>query len=190
MGVKPLFRLAVASFMLASCQSESFHINGYARQLADGDTVYLIKVSQPEVIIRSAIVNEGRFAIFGTTSDSPAFCKAYLKRTPACSVEFFLETGEITIELNPPPLQSRVSGTPMNIEWQQLNDSIRIMGQEMINIARQARKPGLTPHLSQLKAVDSLHRKMSECIYNTARRNKDNAVGHYIQENYKEPAFK
>ena len=38
--------------------------------------------------------------------------------------------------------------------------------------------------------VDSLHRRMSVCILNTAQRNKANPLGKYINENYKAPEFK
>ena len=111
------------------------------------------------------------------------------KKASACQVSFFTEPGTITIELNSQPGTSRVSGTRLNNEWQQLTDSVEMMGYE---VARLLRHPAAdaTAQKALANRVDSLHRKMSACILNTAQRNKDNPLGKYINENYKAPEFK
>jgi hypothetical protein len=104
-------------------------------------------------------------------------------------VSFFTEPGVTTIELNSEPGTSRVSGTKLNNEWQQLSDSIAIMGNQ---IAKLLRHPAAdtTAQKALANRVDSLHRRMSDCILHTAQRNKDNPLGKYINENYKAPEFK
>ena len=106
----------------------------------------------------------------------------------ACQVSFFTEPGIITVELNSEPGTSRVSGTKLNNQWQQLTDSIALMGYQ---VAKALRHPAADSTAQKALAhyVDSLHRQMSACIQNTAQRNKDNPLGRYINENYKAPEF-
>jgi hypothetical protein len=82
-----------------------------------------------------------------------------------------------------------VSGTTINNSWQQLNDSIWILGQEVVKTSLLSVTDSAT-QLLRVKTVDSLHRRMSDCILNTARRNSDNPLGQYINQNYKAPEFK
>ena len=111
------------------------------------------------------------------------------KQAPACQVCFFTEPGITTIELNSEPGTSRISGTRLNNEWQQLTDSIAMMGSQ---IAKMLHHPAAdtTTQKALAHSIDSLHRQMSACVLNTAERNKDNPVGKYINENYKAPEFK
>lgn len=70
-----------------------------------------------------------------------------------------------------------------------MNDAIQQMGSKVIAIvARQ--DSDSTVHLSRFKAVDSLHREMSDLIVHTGQRNRDNLLGRFILENYKKPEFK
>ena len=184
-----LIRLAIAGIVFCSCQSDSYKIKGYARDIQQGDTIILALENQQHKILGSTRVAQGNFKLTGTT-DTIVFCRAYLKRDPLTNVSFFLEPGNITIELNPYPKPSRVSGTVLNNEWQSLNDNVQKMGYELIRLAEKSGKmqTGDQQHLRQ--QIDSLHRGISACIKNTALRNKTNVLGRYIEENYKEPEFK
>ena len=187
-------RRAIFSFSLLvslfSCQSDAYHIQGYARQLNQNDTICIVLENEPERMLGKAIVNDGKFSVTGHT-DTILFCKAYLNRMKNCNVDFMLEPGNITLELNLPPKPSRTSGTKLNNQWQQLNDSIQRMGTKLINLVVSAKTPAdEVTHQARLQAIDSLHRRMSDCIVNTARRNADNPLGQYIEKNYKAPEFK
>ena len=175
---------------LFSCQTDAYHIQGYARQLEQSDTICIVLENEPERMLGKAIVKDGKFSVTGHT-DTILFCKAYLNRMKNCCVDFMLEPGNITLELNLPPKPSRTSGTKLNNQWQQLNDSIQRMGTKLINLVVSAKTPAdEVTHQARLQAIDSLHRRMSDCIVNTARRNADNPLGQYIEKNYKAPEFK
>ena len=175
---------------LFSCQSDGYHIQGFARQLEQGDTICIVLENEPERMLGKAIVVDGKFNVTGHT-DTVLFCKAYLNRMKSCSVDFMLEPGNITLELNLPPQPPRTSGTKLNNQWQQLNDSIQRMGTKLISLVASAKTPtDEVTHKARLQAIDSLHRRMSDCIVNTARRNADNPLGQYIQTNYKAPEFR
>ena len=78
----------------------------------------------------------------------------------------------------------------MNNEWQELNDEVQTLGDQLIRTAETASKAGTSNRQQLQQQIDSLHRRISICITNTASRNKDNVLGKYIKENYKEPEFK
>ena len=189
MKFKALIGLAVAGIAFCSCQSDSYHINGCAPQLKDGDTITLAFEDPPQKILGQAYVTDGVFKFAGTT-DTTLFCRAYLHRDQLTSVSFFLEPGNITIELNQHPHPSRVSGTILNNEWQALNDTVQKLGTKLIRLAQGSTRVN-TAHRQQLQLqIDSLHRRISDCITETAQRNKQNVLGKYIIQNYKKPEFK
>lgn len=174
--------------MLASCQSDSYQVNGFAHQLLEGDTIFLAHGTEPESPFAMTTVSGGRFWLEGSVDETVPCC-VYLKRQPACAAIFFPDHGTISVELNLPPTPSRISGTSLNNEWQQMNDAIQQMGSKVIAIvARQ--DSDSTVHLSRFKAVDGLHREMSDLIVHTGQRNRDNLLGRFILENYKKPEFK
>ena len=170
MSSRSLIGLAVAGMLFCSCQSDSFQISGFARDCQDGDTICLA-IDNDSILIAQTQISDGLFQLSGTT-DTICLCRAYLKQDPESGVSFFLEPGHITIELHPLPTLSRVSGTVVNNEWQKLADSINLLFNDK-------RLP-----------IDSMHRRMSDCILHTAQRNKDNILGRYIEEHYKKPEFK
>lgn len=188
MNIRSFIGLAAAGMTLCSCQSDCYQIDGFARQLEQGDTICIVLENEPEQLIGTAIVHQGKFNVTGTT-DTILFCKAYLSRMKECNASFMLEPGIIAIELNLPPKPSRISGTRLNNQWQQLNDSIQRMGSELFKLATRKDTCDEATHRARLQAIDSLHRRMSACIENTARRNADNPLGQYIEENYKAPEF-
>ena len=187
MKLKLLYGLAAVS-LLAACQSNSFQINGIARAFQEGDTICLTYDDEPENVFAQTTVSDGKFEFAGET-DAFRLCRAYVKRQPDCNATFFLEPGHITIEFYPRPAISRVSGTRCNNEWQHLSDSIQLLAKEIVYILRHPATNTLAQQRN-VHIIDSLHRRMSDCILHTAQRNRDNPLGRYIQENYKKPEFK
>jgi ABC-type Zn uptake system ZnuABC Zn-binding protein ZnuA len=78
----------------------------------------------------------------------------------------------------------------MNNEWQKLNDQVQALGDKLIRTAEASAKTDVANRRQLQSEIDSLHREISGCIKSTAQRNKDNVLGKYIEDNYKEPEFK
>ena len=185
MTIKSIFGLAATGFLLCACQSNTYQIDGFARSFEEGDTICLMNESQQPIAIST--ISQGKFAFYSEIKETGLY-SVMAKQAPACQVSFFTEPGIITVELNSEPGTSRVSGTKLNNQWQQLTDSIALMGYQ---VAKALRHPAADSTAQKALAhyVDSLHRQMSACIQNTAQRNKDNPLGRYINENYKAPEF-
>ena len=188
MSIKTFLGLTVVGTLCLSCQSNVYQIDGYARDFNDGDTICLHHEADEDGIIFITQVVDGKFSFSGETN-SHTLCHIYSKQNPESTVSFFLEPARITVELSLTPKRNRVSGTTINNTWQQLNDSIRLLGQEVVRTSLLPMADSTT-QVQRVKTIDSLHRKMSNCILNTARLNDDNPIGIYIKNNYKAPEFK
>ena len=184
--MKPLLFAFYFSLLISSCQSNTYQIDGFARSFAEGDTICLMNEGGKPIAIST--VSNGKFSFYGENMETGLY-SVMAKKAPACQVSFFTEPGTTTIELNSQPGTSRVSGTRLNNEWQLLTDSIAMVGREIAKLLRHP-TADTTAQKALATSVDSLHRRMSDCILNTAQRNKDNPLGKYIQENYKAPEFK
>ena len=188
MSIKYLFGLTVVGTLCLSCQSNIYQIDGFARDFKDGDTICMCNESVGNSPVIITQVADGKFSFAGETG-SVKFCHIYPKNRPESTVSFFLEPTSITVELAQAPERNRVSGTTINNSWQQLNDSIRQLGQEVVRISLLPVTDSVTQQ-QHVWMIDSLHSRMSDCILNTARRNSDNPLGLYIDKNYKAPEFK
>ena len=187
MRIKTILGLTVVGTLCLSCQSNSYQIDGFARNCQDGDTICMAGPMQNGKVTITLVEN-GKFSFVGETEDTILY-NIFPKKTPDQAVTFFLEPGRITVELSSSPEGNRVSGTLINNQWQQLNDSISLLGKEAVNTAFLLARDSAAQR-QQVMTVDSLHRRMSDCILNTARRNSDNVLGQYILQNYKTPEFR
>ena len=186
MSIKTILGLTVVGSVCLSCQSNSYQIDGFAKNCQDGDTICMIQEPQ-KGMASITLVENGKFTFAGQTADI-SVCQIFAKKAPSETVTFFLEPSRITVELASQPEGNRVSGTYINNQWQQLSDSIALLGREAVKtVLRQASDSA--EQRRQAKVVDSIHRRMSDCIQNTAQRNSDNALGQYIHQNYKAPKF-
>ena len=188
MSIKTFLGLTVVGMLCLSCQSNVYQIHGFAHDFMDGDTICLRFEPDENRPVYITQVTDGKFTFSGETG-ATSLCHIYPKNRPESTVSLFLEPAQIVVELSLLPERNRVSGTTINNTWQQLNDSIRILGQEVVKTSLLPVTDSVT-QLSRIKTVDSLHRRMSDCILNTARRNSDNPLGQYINLNYKAPEFK
>ena len=188
MNIRTFLGLTVAGTLCLSCQSNAYQIDGFARDFSDGDTICMRQESDGNSPVVMTHVIDGKFAFSGET-DTVAFCQIFPKNRPEVTVSFFLEPARITVELASAPERNRVSGTTLNNTWQQLNDSIRLLGQEVVKTSLLPIADS-TAQWQRVRMIDSLHRRMSDCILNTARQNSDNPVGQFINQHYKAPEFK
>lgn len=174
----PLFGLAAAAFLTAACQSNAFHIKGEAKGCKDGEVLYVADGLTPDSSpTDSIIVTEGRFFFHGET-DSVRFCRLYRATDARQSVTFFLEPGNIYVEMSVVPGRSRVSGTTVNNGWQALNDKVAECDRRLRRIMRDEK----ADRAAEVKAV---YDQMDRDIRETAIRNEGNALGRFISTRYR-----
>lgn len=182
MNVKSVTGLAAAALMTAACQSDTCHIRGEAKGFRDGTRLYLSPGPTAGEPFDSLSIADGRFCYEGT-ADTARLCRL----SPASDVQhggllFFLEPGNIYIELSPMDGRSRVSGTKVNNEWQALNDRVTADDREIRHVMAQARDS-----LSPRKLYDEINRiynGLAADIEQAALRNRDNALGRFISRHF------
>ena len=179
---KSIVGLAAGVILTAACQSDEYHIKGEARHLPDGSVLYLTDdLNTGRRLLDSMVISNGSFSGSGLT-DSTFICKLFPKGQLQQGVIFFLEPGNIYVELSAVPSHSRVSGTVINNRWQALNDSVAKYDLRIRNVVRLT-NDSLNPR--QLSAdVNRLYKGITTHIKETAIRNKDNALGHFISTHY------
>ena len=182
MNVKSLIGLATVTFMIAACQSNTYHIKGEAKGFKEGTSLCLSAGLTDRKTIDTLYITNGRFSYEGAT-DSVYLCRLCpVGAHQEEEILFFLEPGNIYIELSQEASHSRVSGTKVNNEWQALNDRVTASDHEIRRIMAQAKDS-----ISTRKLYDDMERiytGLTADIKKTALRNKDNALGHFISHHF------
>jgi len=179
--------LLILSLGLTACHSNGYKIAGDVSGLQDGDTLFVTQDLETGIPVDTLVVNDGKFAVNGET-DSTLLCMIYSASRNEINAPFFLEPGTITIHLSDQPGGSRVKGTTCNDQWQQLNDSVMVIGKEINRIAEQIYGANL-PEAAQQKGmeqIEKLHKRFSACVIKAAEENIDNEFGYFLLTYYPE----
>ena len=170
---------------LTACQSNSYKINGTTEGLADGDTLYLTRDMQTGEPSDTIVIKDGEFSLKGET-DTTALCMIYSAKRNEINAPFFLEPGTISIHLTQQPGASRVGGTDCNEEWQELNDSVMVIGKEINKIAEHV-YAGNLPKEEQDKGmaqIEQLNKRFAALVVKKAEENVDNEFGYFLLTYY------
>jgi len=182
---KNVFGLAVAVFLIAACQSNVCHLRGEAHNVPDSTVLYLTSVFSGYHLLDSMIVSDGLFAhdITLQNTDTALFCRmTHAKSSEAC-VFFFVEPGNVYVELRPEIGGSRVSGTKINNQWQALNDTVATYDYRLRNLISTVNVDSVnTQKLYQ--ETQHLYTLLNSRINETATRNRNNALGRFISTHY------
>ncbi len=183
---KTTMRLAAVTILITACQSHSYRLTGEAADFSDGDTLQIVDALSRKVIARP-VVNDRHFAVNATT-DTTLLCFVEGPDMTPGDVSFFLEPGNIYLEVKKTGGRSRVSGTLINNEWQHLLDQL---AKQDTLIRRTAAL--LQNHDLSAKQRQTVFHKLQEqesylrqLVKQTAERNKDNALGRFVEEHFQE----
>ena len=173
--------------LLSACGSNSYKISGTAEGINDGDTLFLTHDLQTGTPSDTIVVKEGKFALEGTI-DSTSLCLIYSAGRNDINAPFFMEPGTITIHLSDQPGASRVGGTMCNNQWQQLNDSVMVIGKEINLIAEHIYGNNLPEEEQQkgMEKIDRLNKRFAALVVKTTEKNIDNEFGYFLLTYYPE----
>ena len=165
---------------LASCQSNSYKIEGSTEGFEDGDTILLTTDMENGIPSDTIIIKDGRFSCSGET-DSLFFCILYSPSGQFEALPMFVESGIIHVHLSKQPGASKVSGTKINDDFQALNDSAMAMSKKFIEIAQQYGNDVTDAQRAEIeRQVLQAQLSLTNCLYKTAERNMDNELGYMI----------
>lgn len=187
MNTKLLFTLGAACLFFASCQSKSYKINGSVEGLEDGDTLFLTSDFQMGIPSDTLVVKDGKFTFNGET-DSTYLCMVYSDLFNEINTPFFIEPGTITIHLTDRPGGSRVGGTKCNDGWQELNDSVMVIGREINRIAEHIYGRTITREEQEkgMEQIEKLNQRFAGIVVKTTEKNIKNEFGFFLLTYYPE----
>jgi thiol-disulfide isomerase/thioredoxin len=192
MKLNQLFAGAVMTLaLLASCQQNSYRIEGSGEALTDGDTLFLTTDLTMLTPSDTIVVKDGKFSITGET-DSTYFCLLYSARENALAMPFFVEPGTIRIDLPKDMEKARVSGTLCNQEWQIVSDTMAVMSKKMNQLAMQAYggQLNMEQQANLEDEAERLNDQFRQFIYKTGKRNINNEFGYFIVTFYSDGLLK
>ena len=174
--------LAAIPILFMACQSDTLYIKGEAWQLPNGSVLYLSDdIDGAGRPLDSIVVADGRFYFQGHAAE-PTVCRLYPADSHQQGIVFFAEPGNIYIELLPKPGSSRVSGTTINNRWQSLNDSVAKYDHSIRSIIASG-SDSISPR-QRFVDIERQYVSLTRLIKETALRNRDNALGRFINNHY------
>ena len=173
--------LVLAAAVFAACQSDTYYIKGEAKDFADGTLLYLTTATEEQRVMDSIVVRDGWFAYYGTMgADEALLCRLRPAEQPKAGLTFFVEPGNIYVELSSKVGASRVSGTKVNNEWQALNDTVTKYDRKLCQLFA---TDSVNPR-KMFAETEKLHTTLTRRINEAAKRNQDNALGRFISSHY------
>ena len=112
----------------------------------------------------------------------------YSAKRNEINAPFFIEPGTISVHLTEEPGASRVSGTLCNDQWQELNDSVMVIGKEINKIAEHIYGGNCTEEEQKqgMEKIDRLNKRFANMIIKRTEKNIDNEFGYFLLTYYPE----
>lgn len=187
MNIKSALLWVATGCMLAACQSSSYKICGTAEGQEDGDTLFLTTDLTNGIPCDTTIVSDGKFTFEGK-ADSLTLAMVYSARRNEVNANFFLEPGEIDVNISEQPGASRVGGTECNDKWQELVDSVMAIGKR-INLIAEHIYGNTVSEEEQAKGmeqIEKLNQHFADVLKEKARKNIKNEFGYFLLTYYPE----
>lgn len=178
---------SAAMLALTACQSNTYSISGTVEGLEDGDTLFITNDLQSGIPTDTLIVKDGKFELSGI-ADSTYLCMVYSEKRNELNPPFFIEPGDISIKLVETPGASRIGGTKCNEQWQELNDSVMVIGKEINRIAEHIYGNTIDEMEQQkgMEQIDMLNQRFAAIVRKTTEKNIKNEFGYFLLTYYPE----
>jgi len=180
--IKHIAASLVLVWGFTACQ-QNYKIEGIAEGFSPGDTLLITTDldslrPQAEVIIDK----EGCFT-YGEHSDTIIIHQLYAKADPEVCCYYFSEPGTISLTLRTEG-RSRVGGTSLNDEWQQLDDICYDYEQKLEALVARFYDEHMTEdELNQTsEQIKLLDQEKQRWVQDFTQRNVENAIGLFLQK--------
>jgi hypothetical protein len=175
MMVKNLCGLA-AVVLTTACQSPFCKVTGYS----DCDTLL---ITADGLKTDTLTTMQGQFQ-WSARVDTVCLYHLWQLNAPQSNVTFFAEQGHVRIRLVDG--KAHVTGTHLNNEWQALNDMAAAYGRRINRTVKELVQAN-HPSGQIARRVACLYQELEFQFQETARRNHDNELGHFLST-YHEPS--
>ena len=149
----------------------------------DGDTILLITDQEFGIPSDTLLVKDGHFS-HQMEIDSTTLCFIQAVNSNMPVQPFFLEAGNINVNLRIDPTKTTVGGTPLNEEWQHLNEVGFAIQREMEQLMSEVGNDTTEAHKQEVygKAM-AIQKKLSDNVFKVAEKNIGNELGFLLVSN-------
>ena len=187
--MKRLTFIALACVLLAACGgSNSYKINGVVAGIEDGTVMTLSTLGYSDLLpVDSAVVKNGKFMLKGETDTTEMAVITFELAGSVSGCQFFLEKGNIDLEIDAIDGNQHIAGTPNNDAFQSFFDDTQAISDEAdeledkirVTIASQGDCTDL------YKQMGELQDRFKEVLYKSIEDNADKLYGyHQLIDNY------
>jgi Peroxiredoxin len=192
---KITFILIILAVVLASCQKNSYTIEGnFAENTFDGETIYLQKIdsmtAESSTAIDSTILKDGKFKFSGSAEDhlsvgfiSVGRLESPVENSPVAT--FILETGSIKIAFDKRNVS--ISGTPKNEDYNKVLAAMNKMGSLYEEVEKAGGVQGVAPDengLDIMGRMQKLQEELQEVSFDFTKANIANKLGEFLFFSY------
>lgn len=184
--MKKIIYLFTAVLLLAACnEQKGYVITGTVEGGADGDTVFLQKVENRQLVkVDTATITNGEFTFKGAQDTAE---NRYITYNPtgknALRMDFFLENGKINIQLTTD--NDVATGTPNNDIYQEIRSQISELNKELMTVYQSMSEATDEERTAIAQKMNELQEKIMDITQTAIAQNITNPVGiHLLKGNY------
>ena len=155
------YLLAIAALGLASCTSKGYKITGTMEGSVDGDTVYIMERANRQFVrVDSTVITDGKFVFTGVQDSAVNRYITYMGEDDLqpSYLDFFLENGNIQIQMVRAEGGDIVSGTPVNDAYQAFKNKLQAVYDKQKALSAElssASDEERTAKMEEMKALDN-----------------------------------
>ncbi len=185
MKTRHFLALTTMAVALASCQSNSYKIQGNTEGFSEGDTLFMTTELSSGIPSDTMIVKEGHFDLKGE-ADSAKLSIIYAPGHPNVSALFFVEPGTINITLSQNQDNVSIGGTKANDALQELNKIASDYGKKIQEIGAIFYDPNASEESKKqaMEQEQKLQAELANKVAELAEKNIDNELGFFLITNF------
>ncbi len=179
---KVLYLMAAAMLTACGTGGNGYTITGTVEGSQDGDSVFLQKRENRQMVrIAATTIKDGSFSFSGTQDTTAVrYIMHYDIDNNDTGIDFFLENGNISIDLN--AVSPSATGTPNNNAYQTVRDRIATLRAEEVKAYNSLSDSSLSEAQrdSLQKQVEALDNELSNALIDGCRNNINTEAGIYL----------
>lgn len=172
MKKKSFLLLACAALFAASCQKNSYKLQGEIEGAQDGDSVIIAMFENGRFVPSDTIPVKGNTFQMEGTADSTLFCSYFYSNSDSQHQGFFfIEPGNIEVKVTD---KEHVGGTANNDAYQKYSDELEPLAQEMRSLYEAG------DDSTTVSKIEALNKKITDLGRRTITANIDNITGFVV----------
>jgi peroxiredoxin len=184
---KFIYLFVIAALGLTSCTPRSYTITGTMEGSMDGDTVFLMERGERQFTpLDTVVIANGKFKFAGVR-DSAVYCYLVYKSEDDLEpvyLDFFLENGNINVEMVRAEGGDVISGTPTNDAYQTFRSKLRAVFDKQRALMDEMASATPEEREAKMTEAEALDGEVVSVIKEGVNNNRATALGVFLLNSY------